>query len=255
MELKVLGCVSPYPKEKSYCPGYLVSENNKKILLDCGNGCTSLLDMKNDLKDLIVIISHLHNDHYGDLLTLAYASYVYHNIGIINNKIKVYIPYPRTTEEELVIKYLSSFKETYLEYNYYDDTTKIKHGNIDINFRKSKHNITTYYAKLKSNDNTFVYSADTGYTDSLIEFSKSADILLCESTFARFQKQKTKYHLNSFEAGLIGKFADVNRLLLTHFWPEIDRNIYVDDAKNAFDNVEAVSENKVYKIGGLYENR
>ena len=93
MELKVLGSVSPYCKLNRNCPGYLITEKDTKILLDCGNGCLSLIDIK-DLKNMTVIISHLHPDHYGDLPTLAYMSYVANklkesNIDINENNINL----------------------------------------------------------------------------------------------------------------------------------------------------------------------
>ena len=72
-----LGTVSPYCKGNSNCPGFLVSDGDKKVLLDCGNGISRYLDMENDLDDLIIIISHLHRDHYGDLLSIEYASSIY----------------------------------------------------------------------------------------------------------------------------------------------------------------------------------
>ena len=87
-----LGTISPYTKNDMNCPGYLIKYNNKKILLDCGNGITRLLSFPNDLENLNVIITHYHKDHFGDLGALQYASYVYHNLGLLSDKIKIYIP-------------------------------------------------------------------------------------------------------------------------------------------------------------------
>ncbi len=94
MILKILGSVSPYPKENKNCTGYLIydKDTNQKILLDCGNGITRLMNFPNDLENLTVIISHLHKDHYADLSAIAYASYVYHNLGLLNTEVKVFIP-------------------------------------------------------------------------------------------------------------------------------------------------------------------
>ena len=87
-----LGTISPYCKNERNCPGFLVQDNNKRILIDCGNGITRYLNIPKDLEELIVIISHLHKDHYGDLSALAYASYVNKNLGYLQQRIKVYIP-------------------------------------------------------------------------------------------------------------------------------------------------------------------
>ena len=40
-----LGTISPYTKGNMNCPGFLVEYNNQKILLDCGNGITRLLNL------------------------------------------------------------------------------------------------------------------------------------------------------------------------------------------------------------------
>ena len=92
MELKILGSISPYCKDDKNCPGYLVTEGSSKVLLDCGNGITRNLKLPEDLENLNIIISHLHKDHYGDLLSLGYATYVFHNLGYLPNRVKVYIP-------------------------------------------------------------------------------------------------------------------------------------------------------------------
>ena len=44
-----LGTISPYTKGNMNCPGFLVKYHNKKILLDCGNGITRLLNFPEDL--------------------------------------------------------------------------------------------------------------------------------------------------------------------------------------------------------------
>jgi len=87
-----LGTVSPYCKGEYNCPGFLVSYNDKKILLDCGNGITRLLNMPDDLQNLNVFVSHLHKDHIGDLGSIQYASYVYNNIGMLNKEVNIYLP-------------------------------------------------------------------------------------------------------------------------------------------------------------------
>jgi len=87
-----LGTISPYTKGNMNCPGFLIEYNGKKLLLDCGNGITRLLNFPTDLKDLNIIITHYHKDHFGDLGILQYASFVYHNLGLIDNKIKIYLP-------------------------------------------------------------------------------------------------------------------------------------------------------------------
>lgn len=250
MNLKILGSISPYPKLYKNCPGYLVVQNQEKILIDCGNGISRLLNFPNDLNNLTVIISHLHKDHYADLTSLAYASYVYNNLGLLKDRIKVYLPYPNLKEEIIDYNYLVNFQEHFLEFVPYSDSTSINTNDIGISFCKNPHPVTTFSVKIKYKDKTLVYSSDTGYKNNcLTEFARSADLLICESTFLKYQKNSDN-HLSAYEAGLIAKEAGVSQLLLTHFWPEIDGNVYLDEAKNIFENVMAAEEEKVIKIGG-----
>lgn len=271
MEIKILGSVSPYCKENKNCVGYLVKSNDSNILLDCGNGISRNMDMTTDLNNLTIIISHLHKDHYGELLSLGYASYINQKLGFINEKIKVYIPKPnyyevsedytdkdgwgasRTVKKELEdYHFLMNFgKEHYMEFLEYNEDTIISIDDIEITFKKNPHQINTYSAKLKEDKNIFVYSADTGYkNNSLIELSKEADILLCESTFFKGQIKIDDNHLYAYEAANIAKQSNVKQLVLTHFYPEIEKERYLEEAKQIFPNTIVAEEGKVLKIGG-----
>lgn len=271
MEIKTLGSVSPYPKDDKNGVSYLIRSGNNKILLDCGPGSSRLLNMKEDLINLIIIISHLHKDHYSDLLAIGYASYVYKNLGYLKNKIKVYIPCDdevladenfvdkdglktiRSVNKKLPdFEYLINFgKENYFDF--------IGYKNIDINLdgikitsEKNPHQISTHSIKIKDSYGTMVYSADTGYKNNCLEtFAKDADLLICESTFLKGQKKVGNNHLYAYEAGLIAEKANVKKLMLTHFWPEIDKRKYVDEARKVFKNTVASKEGLVHKIGGI----
>ena len=266
-----LGTVSPYPKDNKNCPGFLIEYNNYKVLLDSGEGVSRLLNLPNDLENLIIIISHLHKDHYSGLAGIAYASYVYKNLGYINDKIKVYIPggdLPKNKEsyyydvgwgEKIYVQkklqdfeYLMDYgEENHLEFLKYKDPfgynkiDTINHGNMKITFCKNPHDLNTYSTKIEACDFKIVYSADTGYeNNTLTNFSKDADLLICESTFLKGQTRLGNNHLYACEAGKIAKLANVKKLLLTHFWPEIDKELYVKEAKEYFENTEAAIEGK-----------
>jgi len=221
--------------------------------------------MSNDLNNLIIIISHLHKDHYSDLASIGYASYVYKKLGYLNTKIKVYIPDDDMINccesyidsdgwgaSRHVIKHIQDFEylmnfgeENYLDFVPYCCRDKIKHGDMVINFIKNIHQLTTYSVKIINNNNTIVYSADTGYKNNMLDsFSKNADLLICESSFLRGQYKDDDNHLYAYEAALIAQKAMVKELMLTHFWPEIDKQKYVEEARTIFENTIAAEEGK-----------
>lgn len=246
MILKILGSVSPYSKADNNCVGYLIydTDNNQKILLDCGNGITRLMKFPNDLENLTIILSHLHKDHYADLSAIAYASYVYHNLGLLNNKVNVYIPNSKDLED---YHYLINYgTENYMDFYVYDEKNNLNINDINISFNQTQHNIKTFAMNIIKGNKKISYSSDTGYDENIASFFHAADILICESSFLKNQKNGNINHLSAEEAAMIAKKSNVKKLILSHFWPEIDKSNYLNEAKNIFENVDVALENKEY---------
>ncbi len=246
MILRILGSVSPYPKADNNCVGYFIydTNNNQKILLDCGNGITRLMKFPSDLENLTIIISHLHKDHYADLSAIAYASYVYHNLGLLNSKVKVYIPNSKDLED---YHYLTNYgTENYMDFYEYDEKTELNINGINVSFCQTQHNIKTFAMNVIKENVKISYSADTGFDENISTFFQNADILICESSFLKHQKNGNINHLSAEEAGILAKKSNTRKLILSHFWPEIDKSNYLNEAESVFENVEVAIENKEY---------
>jgi ribonuclease BN (tRNA processing enzyme) len=250
MILKVLGTVSPHCHKDKNCPGYLVTTSTSTILLDCGNGITRNLNYPEDIQNLTIIISHLHRDHYSDLFSIAYDTYVYHNLGLLTNKVKVYIPKPTSKEELLDYQILTNLgEEQYLEIIPYQQQDIIQIGSSTITFSPNPHSIPSYSIKIKEQDKSIVYSGDTGYIGNTIEkFAAGSNLLICESTFLKGQTKKKDYHLYAHEAAQIAVSANVDKLLLTHFWPDIDKELYLQEAIPLFKKTLIAQENMVLNL-------
>lgn len=269
MEIKVLGTVSPYPKGNSNCPGFLISDGISKVMLDCGPGTSRMLSVYKDLKNLAIIISHYHPDHYADILPIAYASYLNNKLGYLDERVKVYLPEPDQIEVtkhgvdkdgwgtmwkevENIIDYSfikNKDRENYLEFIDYNQDANLKVGSMKITFAKNQHGINTYAAKIKSDDGVVVYSSDTGYqNNSVVNLAKDADILICESTFLRGQTREKDTHLFAHEAAKIARDANVRNLYLFHTYPELDKERYVLEAKEIFENTHSLSEGEVITL-------
>lgn len=253
-----LGTVAPYPKGNCNCPGFLVRNGNQKILLDCGSGVSRLMNFPEDLKDLIIIISHLHKDHYSDLGAFSDALDCYHRLEILNETVKVFLPefWQVAFDYNNIISILASSEYMklidYGEQGYVETTShaylhfNLVYGNMKLSFLKNLHgtyDINTYSTKIEANGKSLVYTADTEYNEQLVEFCKNADLLISEATFLKGQP-KTKGHMYAYEAGLLAKEANVKKLMLTHFWPEIPKSEYVKEASAYFENVIAAEEGK-----------
>ncbi len=74
MRITVLGKSPSWQDAGGACSGYLIETDETHVLLDCGNGVFGKLRERIDYTDLDgVIISHLHADHFLDLVPYSYA--------------------------------------------------------------------------------------------------------------------------------------------------------------------------------------
>lgn len=263
VKLKVLGTVAPYPKGDKNCPGYLIKYKNHNILFDCGNGSTRLLNLPEDLKNLSIFITHLHPDHVGDLVSLLQTIFVYRCHEIIKDRIHLYLP--DTIEEEYKVEedemtwITTKVGEKYaIDYEYikkYADIAGVEIHRIEenTNFKDFEvistevpHPIEAYAYRFNSDNGDITYSGDTDVKNNLRSFAKNSNLFICESTFLKENIRTNPGHLYTYEAASIAKDANVDKLLLTHFWPEFDKEKYVLEAKKIFSNTEAAVEGKEY---------
>jgi ribonuclease BN (tRNA processing enzyme) len=67
---------------------------------------------------------------------------------------------------------------------------------------------------------SLVYTSDTGYADSLADFSRGVDLLLAECSFPR--DKPTEKHLELADAMRLARLAAPRRVVLSHLYPEWD---------------------------------
>ena len=249
-ELKItpLGTVSPYCKDTKNCSGFMIEYDDKRYLLDCGNGTTRNMNMKEDLKNLKVFISHLHVDHYGDALCLAQAALVYDRLKYIDKNIDIYIPeddYIENTNNHIEDYYFlhSLTKEYPINIIDYKELN-LKEDDITIKSIYVPHQVKAHAFRIDTPVGSVVYSGDTGSKNNLREFAKGADLLICETTFLKNQNRGVDSHLYTTDTANIAKDAQVKKLMLTHFWPETDKEEYVNEVKDIFENTIYAEEGK-----------
>jgi len=76
MIIKVIGCGNAF-SNINYTPSFLLEENGRTLLIDCGNQIPqALYHHKINLKTIDAIyVSHLHGDHVGGLEAIAFQRY------------------------------------------------------------------------------------------------------------------------------------------------------------------------------------
>lgn len=252
MQLKILGTQSPYNTEGHNCPGFLITEGETKIMLDCGSGSHSLLNFPNDLSNLSVIISHLHRDHYNDIYNVQYSSFVFHNQKRIEKPIDIYLP----STPDSIYKDIISESNSFANYSAINEKSDLKIGNMSVSFCRTDHPVETYAIKVTNGDRTIVYTSDTSFSakDKIVEFAQNADLLICESSLLKeYGFPEINSHLTAEQAGVIAKEANVGGLVLTHFWPEELPEKFVEEAKTIFPKVIAADEGKIIDLSRVQE--
>ncbi len=250
MELEILGSWAGSPGAHGACSGYLVSEGNNKILLDCGPGLVPVLQERHDPSEITAIfISHMHADHTLDLLSYAYRLIRFTWCGMDAsqiNRIPLYLPpggvkvletlllaYGRPGSERLGNPFTTAFIPVELE-----PEQVVPLGNLTVISYPVQHSIMAFGYRVEGADASLAYTGDTKICPELFYLADGVDILLCEAT----SREKTALieragHLTAQQAGMVAARAGAKRLVLTHL-ARLDEEWMegvVQDAKEAFD--------------------
>lgn len=244
MKLTVLGNNGPYPGREGACSGYLLEHNDKKILLDCGNGVLGKLQEHIELEELThIILSHLHYDHMSDIMVLMYSIESKKKRGRNVRNIDLYLPdKPEDVYDKVVSKNIFNTRVI-------NEELKVNLDDLEITFAEMNHPVKCFAAKYYSGGKHFVYSGDTGVCPKLVQFAKEADLLLCDAGLLTIDKTvQNAPHLTAYEVGQVAKDAGVKRLLLTHFWPEDDTVQHLKEAKENYPAAEIAVAQKSFQI-------
>ncbi|WP_249870406.1 MBL fold metallo-hydrolase [Oceanobacillus saliphilus] len=211
MKIDILGYWGGFPTRGGATAGILITTDEGKILLDCGSGVMSKLYLKTKVENLSgVILSHLHYDHMGDIGVLQYAMAGALRTGRAKEKMKIFAP----TEPKEIWNQIQSGQSENVPLN---PLKPLRLAGAEIEFLSVNHTIPCYAVKITYKDEVFVYSADTEYIESLIDFAKDADLFVCEATICEGSSHTVGTgHMDAIEAATIAKKANVKKLVLTH---------------------------------------
>ena len=262
MQITVLGKSPSWQDAGGACSGYLVQEGDFALLLDCGNGVFSKLRDHRDYVDVdAVLISHLHADHFLDLVPFSYA------LSYAPRQQPVPVAgWPGTSEPARPALYApagatevfrqivgcwgnENLIEGAFDLQEYEPWDELEVGPFAVRFCEVPHYTPTFAVELASNGGRLTYSADCSPNDELVKFAHGTDLLLIEATLPRPERTGERGHLTPCEAGEHGKRAGARKMVITHFSDELDPDWARHEAANAFgDRVELAQEGAVYKV-------
>ena len=234
------------------CSGYLVEASGRCLLLDCGNGVFAKLRAARDFTDVCaVVISHLHADHFIDLVPYAYALTYSHQARAAGARPVLYAPpgaretFRRITgawhAEELI--------EQAFELHEYDPAGELVLEPLRVRFHEVPHFIRTHAVQVRADGASFTYGADCRPNDEIVAFARDSDLLMLEATLEQPEDEGCRGHLTPAEAGAHARRAGAHRLVLTHMSADHDAEWARGEAERAFQGpVELAREGAVYEI-------
>jgi ribonuclease BN (tRNA processing enzyme) len=234
MKLTIVGASGTFPGPHSGCSSYLLEEDGFRLLLDVGNGSTGALQAACGLLGPdAIIVSHLHGDHYLDLITYTYARR-YHPEG---QAPLLPVFGPTDIREQVIGAYgrdVSDLLDEVYIFNPVDHDQKVGVGPFEVDLRRVNHPVETYGMRVSAGGRTLTYSADTGECSTVVDLAKDVDVFLCEASYLDGEDNPPDIHLTGKQAAQYATQADVKRLLLTHLVPWGDKTRTLAEADAAY---------------------
>jgi ribonuclease BN (tRNA processing enzyme) len=264
VRITVLGKSPSWQDVDGACSGYLIQDGDLNLLLDCGNGVFAKMRRHIEYVDVdAVVISHLHADHFLDLVPFSYAlTYaprqqpvpVAQYPGTDDPAHPLLFAPPGATEtfrrvvgawgnEDLI--------ENAFALSEYEPGSDLEVGSLRISFTEVPHFTETFAVEMSSLNGSgrFTYGADCRPGEELIEAARDTDLLIVEATLPRPERTGIRGHLTPAEAGDHAKRAGAKRVVITHISDELDQEWAREEASKAFGApVDVAKEGAVYEI-------
>lgn len=238
MRLTVLGSSASQPAAGDGCSGYLVTHEGTSVVLDCGAGTLGRLQEHVAIDDIsAIVISHLHPDHFSDLIPLRYGRR-YGEAGA--REIPVFLPPGGIAHLHALAEALSStrpFWDGALRLQEYSPGVRLSAGPIAIDPDEVVHGIRSFGMRVSAGGRTLAYSSDTVMCDEVTRLAEGAHVLLAENTLGGGAPAHHHpiTHMSAEQAGQVARLSGVGTLVLTHFWHTADRELACREAASAFD--------------------
>jgi ribonuclease BN (tRNA processing enzyme) len=246
--LVVLGSCGAWPEPGRACSGFVLEHAGARVVLDLGYGTLPrlLALLGSSAADGIdaVIVTHAHPDHMVDLHGLLRARWFGRRSAA---------PIPLHAPEPVLARLIS------LE----DDGADVVRrafdwhplpappqqiGPLRLESTPLPHYLPNSGVRLSAPGLTVAYTGDTGPDPRLAELGRDADLYIVDAT-DRWQRPGApaapsgpSLNLTAREAGEAAAAAGARRLLLTHFWPDNDRQAARAAAEAAFGGEVLIAE-------------
>ncbi len=215
MRLRVIGSSPAWPNPGGACSGYLV---DGRLLLDCGPGVLAKLREREPWPTVEAIaITHLHLDHWGDLIPWVWGSLF--GPGEPVPRAQLWLPPGSREQLRPVLSVLGSedMFDRAFDVSEYESRVPFTVAGLEVTAVPVDHYDMQAFGFRVKGDRTLAYSGDSGPSDALAELAQDADLLLSEATLENGGYDgPERGHLSPEEAKQAAAHARAVRIVLTH---------------------------------------
>ena len=238
MKFSVLGGSGAWPSAGQACSGYIVEQNEYRVLIDPGYGVAMLLSgMVPAYAIDAVLVSHGHPDHCADLNPLLRAR-------ALDDVTRDPLPVHALTGS--LDKVLELDRAGMLDSAYslrsFEAGERISVGPFAVKTRLLPHWLPNAGFRISAQGASITYTGDAGPSADLVELARATDLLVAEATYVDAVPGDSLGFLSSArDAGRQATDARASRLLLTHLWPGTDPLAAERSARSQFSGSVAVA--------------
>lgn len=227
LDVTFLGTGDAFASRGRFQAGYLIEGGGCKILMEAGP--TVLCAMKRmSIKPAeidVILISHLHGDHFGGLPFLI-LEYLWES----RRETDMVIAGPRHLEERTwrLFKTMFPFSRgdvervrRQLKFIVIEPGSDQRIGKARVRAIRVPHmkRDCSLAFRVDMGGKTIAFTGDSGWTDELVPFAAGADLFVCECTY--FESTQLNFHINYPMLAKKRSSFDVGRMVLTHVGREV----------------------------------
>ena len=249
LQLTVLGAGPAWSdRPGSSGAAYLVRHGRTAVLLDLGQGSFPRLVVAIEPADLdAVLISHLHPDHFIDLVPLRhYLAYQVTPPG----SVRVVAPDGLAARIDALHARPGFTEETLACEPYPTDPFVV--GSLEVEARRVRHTADSHAVRIAPPSGPgLVYSGDCGAAADLAPLIRPGDTLLVEVSFGSGPVPPGAMHLDAPAIAELAATTRPGRILLTHIQMGLDREAPVRIVRAAIDGpVQLVEPGDAFDLSG-----
>ncbi|BDE05707.1 MBL fold metallo-hydrolase [Vulcanimicrobium alpinum] len=232
----------------------MVDDGETPVVFDLGTGALANLRRHADYDRLAaIVISHMHADHFIDLIPLRYA--LRYGPRRRRGKLPLHLPPGGLAMLRRLVSAFADeggeFLSDVYDLHEYDPSVPLAIDGATLRFAHTEHYIPAFAVRWQRGDVSVTYSADTAPDPRVVALARGSDVFVCEATLRHGETEPgMRGHCSAADAARMARDGGVRRLVLTHYGEESTARDLDDAAREHFrGDVVVADDHRAFELG------